>query len=86
MRLTNVFQNYISIMTILLRYKMFLVAAKSNAIIDCIAQNEMESLFEKRLFFAGLKLRPTEAHFETYKKRSLIKACNVMLEIASKRL
>ena len=86
MRLTNVFQNYISIMTILLRYKMFLVAAKSNAIIDCIAQNEMESLFEKRLFFAGLKLRPTEAHFEPNKKRSLIKACNVMLEIASKRL
>ena len=38
-----------------------------------LAQTEMENVFEKRLFFVVLKLRPTEAHFKANKKRSLKK-------------
>ena len=45
----------------------------------------MENFFEKRLFFVVLKLRPTEAHFGTNKKRSLKKIWNVWLEMASRK-
>ena len=46
----------------------------------------MENFFEKRLFFVVLKLRPTEAHFGTNKKRSLKKIWNEWLEIASRKI
>ena len=40
----------------------------------------MESLFEKRLFFVAINLRPTEAQFVDYKKRSLKKDWNGELD------
>ena len=42
-----------------------------------LAVTEVESFFEKRLFFVAQKLRPTEAHFGANKKRSLKKTWNV---------
>ena len=42
-----------------------------------VAVTEVESFFEKRLFFVVRKLRPTEAHFGANKKGSLKKTCNV---------